>query len=110
MSRDEFGGDGVEVERRGVDHARALRAERDDLARYQRTREQAHRATRDQVLSAHGDQVGRARAGADEMHGHGATSSDMAAAAVALRSAETVRGVDRGAAAPGTPGAGGLRA
>ena len=83
VGRDEFGGDGIEVERRGVDHARAGRAECHDLARHQRAREQAHRTARHQILAAHGDQVGCAGAGADEVDGHGAMSSSKAAAAVA---------------------------
>src|SRR5260370_27935414 len=100
MGRDEFSGDGVEVERRGVDHARAGRAERDDLARHQRSREQAHRTARHQILAAHGDQIGCAGAGANEMDGHGAVSSTMAAAAVAWRSADTMRVTTRRAPAP----------
>src|SRR5260370_34733693 len=102
MGRDELSGDGVEVERRSVDHPRAGRAERDDLARHQRSREQAHRTARHQILAAHGDQIGRAGAGADEVDGHGVVSSMMAAAAaaVAWRSADTMRVTTRRAPGP----------
>src|ERR1700687_2514255 len=100
MGCDEFGGDGIEVERRGVDHARAGRAECHDLARHQRAREQAHRTARHQILAAHGDQIGRAGPGADEVDGHGTGSSMKAAAAVARRSAETMRATTRNAPAP----------
>ena len=83
MFRPFFSGDGVEVERRGVDHPCFGRAERDDLARHQRSREQAHRTARHQILAAYGDQIRCAGAGADEVDGHGAMSSRKAAAAVA---------------------------
>src|ERR1700730_12911410 len=100
MGRDEFSGDGVEVERRGVDHPCFGRAERDDLARDQRSREQAHWTARYEIVAAHGDQIGCAGAGANEMDGHGAVSSMMAAAAVAWRSADTMRVTTRRAPAP----------
>src|ERR1700731_4127704 len=100
MGCDEFSGDSVEVERGSVNHPRAGRAERDDLARHQRSCEQAHRTARHQILAAHGDQIGRAGAGANEMDGHAAVSSMMAAAAVAWRSADTMRVTTRRAPAP----------
>ena len=53
-----------------------LRAlERDHRPRHQRSRVQADRAALDQPQAAHGDQVGRPGAGADEMHGHCGASS-----------------------------------
>ena len=60
MRGNEFGGDGVEIERRGVDHARAWRTQRDDLTRHQRSRIEAYRTARHQVLATHGDQIGSA--------------------------------------------------
>src|SRR5260370_15229095 len=101
MGRDEFSGDGVEVERRGIDHPRAGRTKGDDLARHQRTRKQTHRTACHQILAAHGDQIGRAGTGADEVDGHGAVSPVIAAAAaVAWRSADTMRVTTRRAPAP----------
>ncbi len=63
----------VEVERCGVDDAGAGRAQREKLRRHDRAGIEADRAARDEVAPAHGDEIGRAGAGADEMHGHGAT-------------------------------------
>src|SRR5260370_38535346 len=102
MGRDEFSGDGVEVERRGIDHPRAGRTKGDDLARHQRTRKQTHRTACHQILAAHRDQIGRAGTGADEEDGHGAKSlmKAAAAAAVAWRSAETMRVTTSRAPAP----------
>jgi hypothetical protein len=54
----------------GVDQPRARRAVREDLGRDQAPGVQAHRALRQQALRPDGDQVSRARAGADEMNGH----------------------------------------
>ena len=65
----------VEIERRGVDDARARRAMVEQRLRYQRARIEADRAARDEVASAQGDEVGRAGSGADEMHGHGASAT-----------------------------------
>ena len=60
----------VERQRRGVDQPRVRRAVREQLRRHDRAGVEADRAARQQVAAAQGDQVGRARAGADEMHGH----------------------------------------
>ena len=70
MRRDQLGFDLVEIERRGIEHARAGRRQRDDLGRDQRSGVQADRTARDQISAAHRDQVGGAGTGADEVHGH----------------------------------------
>ena len=75
VRRHELGLDLVERHRRGVDDARARRAMRQQLRRHDRAGIEADRAARDQVASAQGDEVGGARPGADEMHGHGVASS-----------------------------------
>jgi hypothetical protein len=54
----------------GVDQPRARRAVREELGRDKAAGVQAHRALRQQALRPDGDQVSRARAGADEMNGH----------------------------------------
>ena len=54
----------------GVDQPRARRAVREELGRDEAAGVQAHRALRQQALRPDGDQVSRARAGADEMNGH----------------------------------------
>jgi hypothetical protein len=54
----------------GVDQPRARRAVREDLGRDEAPGVQAHRAPRQQALRPDGDQVGRARAGPNEMNGH----------------------------------------
>ena len=66
----EFGDDGVERQRRGVDDPRARRAMREDLARHQRAGIEADGAARDEIAPAHGDEIGRAGTGADEMNRH----------------------------------------
>ena len=67
------GGDLVEVHGRGVAHQRALRRGGDHLRRHERSGVEAHRAALDQAQPAHGNEVGRARAGADEVNGHAAS-------------------------------------
>ena len=54
----------------GVDQPRARRAVREDLGRDEAPGVQAHRALCQQALRPDGDQVSRARSGADEMNGH----------------------------------------
>ena len=66
----EFGGDGVEIERGGIDPACARRAPVEDLGRHERAGIEADRAALDEVAAAHRDQIGRAGAGADEVNGH----------------------------------------
>jgi len=66
----DLGDNFVQRQRRGVDDARSGRAMREDILRHQRPGIEADRAGRDQVASAQGEEIGRARAGADEMHGH----------------------------------------
>src|SRR5258708_38240812 len=60
----------VERHRRGVDDTRAGRAMIEECLRHQRAGVEAHGAARDQVAATHGDQIGGARPGADEMHRH----------------------------------------
>ena len=74
MRGDELGFDLVERHRRGIDDPRAGRTMGEQLRRHDRAGVETDRAAREQVASAHGDEVGRARSGADEMHGHGARS------------------------------------
>ena len=97
---DELRLDLVERHRRGVDDPRAGRAIGQQLLRHERAGVEADRAARDQIAAAHGDEVGRARPRADEMHGHGA-SPVIASAQVAGPTAT------RGASsrAPGPPAA-----
>ena len=66
----DFRHDRIEIERRRVDYARAPRAVRQDRLGHQRPGVQADRAGRDQVATAHGEQIGRAGAGADKVHAH----------------------------------------
>ncbi len=79
MGAHELRFDLVEIHRRGVDDARTGRRERDELRRHDRSGIEADRAARDEVAAAHGDEIGRARAGADEVHGHGRASFDKGA-------------------------------
>ncbi len=60
----------VECQRPGVDHPGVRRTERQQVVGHDRARVQAHRATAQQPLPAHGDQVGGARARTDEVDGH----------------------------------------
>ena len=54
----------------GVDHPGVRRAQRQQVVGHDRARVEAHRAPLEQAFPAHGDQIGRARAGADEVDGH----------------------------------------
>ena len=74
MRRRHLGDDLVERQRRRVDDPRTLGRGLDDLRGHQRAGIEADRAALDQAQAAHGDQVGRAGTGADEMHGHAALS------------------------------------
>src|SRR5262249_2885378 len=82
VGADKFSLDLVERQRRGIDDARVLRTKAEQLARHDRAGIKADWAARDQLASAHGDEIGRAGTGADEVHGHGA-ASDLASAQVA---------------------------
>ena len=73
VRRRDFSDDLVQRHRRGVDHRCAFRCGRDDLFGNQRPGIKAHRAFFDQSQAAHGDQVGRARPGADEVNRHEAS-------------------------------------
>src|SRR5581483_10484837 len=87
----------VERHRRRVDDARADRAVLQQRTRHDRSRIETDRAARDQVTPAHGDQVGRARPGADEMHRHGARS---VSASAQVTGPTTMRAASRLAAGP----------
>ena len=63
----------VKGERRRIDQARPGRAMREELPRYDRAGIEADRAAGEEVAAADGYEVGRTRAGADEMDGHGFT-------------------------------------
>ena len=67
----ELGDDRVERQVLGVDDARAGGRVVEDLAREQRAGVQADRARGDEVAPAEGQEIGGARAGADEVDGHG---------------------------------------
>ena len=60
----------VEAHRRGIDDSRPRRAVGEDAAMHQRSRVEADRAAAQQFAASKGDQVRRARSGADEMDGH----------------------------------------
>src|SRR5215813_3370002 len=81
MRRNELGFDLVERKGSGVDDVRAGRAIAQEVARHDRAGIETDRATPDQIAAAHGDQIGRARPGANEVHGHGADSCGEAASA-----------------------------
>src|SRR5262245_63579352 len=70
----ELGDDLIEAHRRGVDDTRPFGAEREDLLVHQRPCIEADRAAADEMSAAERQQVRRAGAGADEMHGHGFTA------------------------------------
>src|SRR6516165_11727838 len=79
---DNLGLDLIERQRRSVDDARIFRAELREISRHDRAGIEADRATRDQLAPTHGDEVGCAGAGADEMYGHCA-APELASAQVA---------------------------
>ena len=79
MRRFELGDDLIEAHRRRVDDARPFGAEREDLFVHQRAGIEADRAAGDEVRAAEREQVRRAGAGADEMHGHGITTRGFVA-------------------------------
>ena len=66
----DLGDDLIEMHRRGVDHARIGGRRVHDLLRHQRSGIEADRTALDQLQSAHGDEVRRARPGSDEIDGH----------------------------------------
>src|SRR5262245_60627221 len=70
----ELGDDLIEAHRRGVDDTRPFGAEREDLLVHQRPCIEADRAAADEMSAAERQQVRRAGARADEMHGHGFTA------------------------------------
>ena len=79
MRRFELGDDLIEAHRRRVDDARPVWAEREDVLVHQRAGIETDRAARDEVCAAEREQVRRAGAGADEMHGHGITTRGFVA-------------------------------
>ena len=62
--------DRVEIERRGIDDSRARRAMIEQRSGHERAGVEADGRTRDEIAPAQGDEVGRARSGADEMNRH----------------------------------------
>ena len=74
----ELGDDLVERHRRGIDDARAGRAIFKQRLGHQRPGIETDRATRDQIASAHGDEIGRTGSGAYEMNRHDASPTAMA--------------------------------
>ncbi len=66
----QLGDDPVEVEVLGVDQPSPRRGVAEHLGRDEGAGIDAHRAGRDQPLRAEREQIGCARAGADEMHRH----------------------------------------
>ena len=62
--------DRVEIERRGVDDPRVRRAMIEQGARDQRAGIETDGSARDEIAPAHCDEIGSARPGADEVHGH----------------------------------------
>src|SRR5262249_32194297 len=72
----------IERQRRGVDDTRILRAKAQQLAGHDRAGIEADRTTGDELASTQRDEVGCARAGGDEMHGH-CTAPELASAQVA---------------------------
>jgi hypothetical protein len=67
----DLGDDRVEIERGGIDDARAGRAPAEHRLGDQRARIEADRAGADQLAPAQGDEIDCAGAGADEVDGHG---------------------------------------
>ena len=74
--------DRVEIERRGVDDPRPRRAMIEQRRGHERAGVEADRAARDEIAPAHGDEIGRAGPGADEVHRH-RRSEERATAQVA---------------------------
>ena len=81
----EFGDDLVERHRRGIDDARTGRAIVEQRLGHERACIQADWTTRDEIASAHRDEIGRAGSGAYEMNRH--DPSPMAMAQVTLLAA-----------------------
>src|SRR5208282_4701695 len=101
VRRSKFLVDLVERQRRGVDDARAGRAVREQFTWHDRAGVETNRTARDEIATAHGDKVRRARPGADEMHGHNAPLGICPEAASAHVAAPTTsRGLMRRAAGP----------
>src|SRR5690606_28855593 len=87
----------VERHGRGVDEPRAGRTVRKQLWRHDRARIEADGAAREQVAAPHGNEVGRARPRADEMHGH---RSPAERASAQVTGPTTMRGPSRLASGP----------
>ena len=77
---DDLGHDLVEVHRRRVHHQRPVRSRLDDFPGHQRPGIEAHGAPLDELQAPHGDEVGRAGSGADEIDGHSAASLPVSVA------------------------------
>ncbi len=70
MGIGQLGDDLVEVQRAGVDHSRVGRAQRQQVLGHDRAGIQADWAAAEQPLTAHGDEIGGAGPGPDEVDGH----------------------------------------
>ncbi len=75
----ELGHDLLEAHGRGVDDAGARGTESEHGRMHERAGIEADRAAREEIAAAQREKVGRAGAGADEMHGHGVTMRGLAA-------------------------------
>src|SRR5262249_52540844 len=74
MRGDVFGLDLIERHGCGVDEPRVFATPGEHVARHDRPGVETHGAARQEIAPAHGDEVGRARTGADETPGHGRVS------------------------------------
>src|SRR6185437_17101619 len=79
-TRDDF----IKRHWRRVDSLRARRAMRQQCSRHERSGVEANGRARDQVATAHRDEVGGAGTRSDEMNRHLKLSADRAAATVTL--------------------------
>ncbi len=70
MGIGQFGDDLVEGQRAGVEHPRVRRAQRQQVLGHDRAGVQTDWAAAEQPLTAHGDQIGGAGPGPDEVDGH----------------------------------------
>src|SRR5262245_57414130 len=94
-----LGNDVVQGQRRRVNDARARRAMGEDGLRHERSCVETNRAPRDEIASAHGDEICGTWAGADEVYGHGPSPSAMAQVTVGIARRAARRRAPRPAAA-----------
>src|SRR4029079_15522481 len=74
MRRFELGNDLLETQRRGIDDTSTVRAESEEIRMHERAGIEADRAARQNFAASNCNEIGRAGAGADEMHNHGFTA------------------------------------